>query len=104
MMLFRSVATVYTTHATTKLYSVVVKSNLRCTLLPITGAQTMESRAEMNQMRRMLWEGNYTLPNYVQVEIDGQRWQPQMESIADYKGNIGSVVAVRACDVVRVKS
>lgn len=104
MILLKQTATVYGEDATTKLYTVVLKSNLRCTLLTVSGGQNAQERSELNQIRRLFWDATYPMPNYAQLEIDGKRYNPQRESIAEYKGNIGNVVMVYACDVVEVKT
>lgn len=103
MIGLRQRATVYGEDATTKKYTVVLKSDLPCLLLPVSGAQSMQERAEMNSMRRFFWDASYPLPNYAQIDIGGQKWHPMFESITEYKGTVGDKVVVYICDVVKVK-
>jgi|ERR1041385_583728 hypothetical protein len=99
MIILKQTATVYGVESN---YTVAIKTNLRCVLLPVSGGQTAEERAELNQIRRFFWDGEYQMPDYAQIEVQGRRYQPQRDSITEYTGTVGDKVAIYGCDVVRI--
>lgn len=86
------------------LYTVVLASDVPVTLVQIRNtAQTMEGRREMTQGRRLLWDPSLELPKFVQVEIDGERWNIVEGPAAKPRGPSGGVYH-RSTDVVRASS
>jgi hypothetical protein len=94
-------ATVYTPDGAGA-FTVVAKLSLPCRL-SIVGVDTVaagDARAEAAGARRLLWGADYDMPTSAQVQVDGERWNVQPETVAAVRGPSGGVVYRRA-DAVR---
>jgi hypothetical protein len=94
-------ATVYTENPVTGVYDVVAKQNLRCRLEHVGGGQTVAARAELMQIRHLVFDIAYEMPEDCEVLIDGTRYNPQAGTFARHRGT-NSRKAVRAVDVTEV--
>jgi len=99
-------ATVYT-EAASGTFSTVAKADLACRALHISNqrASDLPGRAEAAAARRLLWDPDYVMPSYAQVELDvyaGVRWNVMSESIEVIEWLDGSVAYRRAL-IVRAK-
>lgn len=96
-------ATVYTEDAGTGAYTVVAKANLRCRLEHIGGGETVADRAALAELRHLVFEIGYEMPEDCEVLIDGKRWNPMPGTFGRFRGS-NSRKAVRSVDVIEVKS
>lgn len=89
-------------------YTVTARSNLACRLALVSAESAAggAERAELLRMRRLLWDVDYALPDDCQVEVDGQRWNPQVGTqAAVYLGlGVARTFHHRHCDVVEAGS
>lgn len=93
-------ATVYGEGPST--YDQVLRANLACRLAHISagGASSTSQRGELLSMRRLIWDPSYVMPENVQIDVGGTRWQVTAGTFGAYRGPSGQV-AYRAADVVR---
>lgn len=80
-------------------YVAVVKTGLACRLghLDPGGAATGNERAELAELRRLLWDPAYVMPIDAQVLIDGRRWNTMRGTYMAL--DAAGPAVVRACDV-----
>lgn len=93
---------VYSANPTTGRFNVLQKAGLACRLIHVDlrFATSTAARAELMEIRDLLFDGSYTMPEQCQVDIGGVRFQPEagtFEALRDWN----SVVAYRKCQVVR---
>ncbi len=97
-------ATIYTPHGTTGVYSVLAQADLSCRLAVINveagRTEAGIDRGELLADRRFLWDPAYDMPENVQIDIDGTRWNPVPGTFAAVRGP-GGAVEYRRCSVVR---
>ena len=94
-------AIVYTENPATGTYDVVAKSNLRCRLEHVGGGQTVAERAALMEIRHLVFDIAYEMPEDCEVLIDGRRYNPQPGTFARHRGT-NSRKAFRAVDVSQV--
>lgn len=75
-VIFDTPVIVYGADPTTHNYTVVLKSDLRCFLRHLTSDSDAGARDELSGRREMWFPGDYTLPDYCELLIDGTRWAP----------------------------
>lgn len=94
--------TVYGENAVTGMYDTVLRSGLKCRFVHITlrPAATGDARAELAAMRHVQWEAGYVMPENVQLEQSGVRWQPRPGTFSAWRGPAGTVIR-RSADAVR---
>ena len=76
------------------------KSGLSCRLCHVATNSPSASRTELQQLRKLLWEPDYFMPPYVEIEVDGTRWVAIEGTYAALRGINGQPM-YRRCDVVR---
>lgn len=92
---------VYTADPVTSLYTVVAVPDLACRVLHIVSVgQTQGQRAELAMLRRILFDPDYAMPDDVQVEINGTRYDPLEATFAHLRAGVGVVRRVDAVVVV----
>jgi hypothetical protein len=94
-------ATVYVRDPTTKQFTVVSQSNIKCRLTRVaTGTATGTARAELAQLRSFVWDPSVVIPERgVQIEVNGERWNPVVGTFG-----LASLPAQhRRCDVIGVR-
>ena len=94
-------AAVYTADATGA-FTVVVLAALPCRLALVSSdsGPTGDARSELASRRRLLWGPDYAMPEAVQLEVAGEKWNVEAGTLAAVRGVNGSVVYRRA-EVVR---
>jgi hypothetical protein len=95
-------ADVYTRHPTTKQFTVLSIAGIACRLTRVgVGTSTGTARAELQQMRSLVWDPNVEIPERgVQIEVNGERWNPVSGSF----GLAPPPATHRRCDVIGVRS
>lgn len=90
------------TEGATGLSTVPLVSGLRCRLAhQAVGGATGNERAELSQMRRMIWDATPVLPEAIQiVASDGTRYNALTGTFRALRGPSGTIL-YRSCDVVR---
>lgn len=94
-------ATVYTENATTGIYNVVALTNLRCRLEHISGGGSVADRAAFREIRHLVFDYSYVMPEDCEILIAGQRWNPIPGTFARLRG-ANSRKTLRAVDVAEV--
>ena len=85
-------------------YTAALWADLPC-LLGIAstgGGKTSEERADLAQMRTLVWTAAFTMPDAAQVAVGGIRYNVIPGTYAECTWLDGSVV-YRCCDVMRAK-
>lgn len=97
-------ADVYTEDSTTGAYTTLARADLPCRLgiVSTQGATSAPERAELAAIRRLVWGPDYDMPERVQIEVDGQRYNPMPGSFAAPTWPGGGVV-YRSCDLMRAR-
>lgn len=103
-------ANVYTENAS-GVYDVVAKQNLRCRIEHLGGGNTVQERADMAELRHIVWEIGYEMPEDCELQLvnrvtsapEGPRYNPMPGTFARYRGT-NSTRKIRACDLMEVKS
>lgn len=81
-------------------HTAVIKTGLACRIVSIRGTTaTATQRTEMGRLRRFLYDPSYELPDNVQVEVDGDRWNPIIGT--DAAPRLMGQLHHRSIDVVR---
>lgn len=98
-------ATVYARAVSGGGYTNVVKTELKCSLNPLSrqAAATSDQRAELANGGMLEWERGYSMPDQAQVAVDaypGQRWNVRKGTVWPEFGPDGGLISWRA-DVVR---
>lgn len=88
-------------------YTVILKGateadKLRCRAAHVRGGATPSDRAEIAQLRNLIWEAGYDMPENCLVKIDTVSYNPVAGTFMAYRGPSGSVV-YRRCDVVEAR-
>ncbi len=86
-------------------YTILLNDSLTCLL---SGAHkyeaaTAKDRAEMAAWRQLLWDATYEMPENVQVEVDGVRYNAVPGSFVAFKVGPANILYRRG-DFVRVLS
>ena len=104
-IVFDSTATVYVEDPATGAFTVLSRANLPCRLSTVSARNAASSgdRAELLALRSLLWPAAYDLPERCQIEIAGERWNPQIESFAAPTWPVTGAVVYRSVDVVRAR-
>ncbi|MHB1131658.1 MAG: hypothetical protein ACYC4L_04650 [Chloroflexota bacterium] len=90
-------------------YSVVANAALPCLLGIVngdggrSGGRTSEERADLAQLRTLVWTQGYAMPETAQVEVDGERWNVLPGSYNAATWPFDGTVLYRTCDLMRVK-
>jgi len=95
-------AIVYTENPATGVYDVVDNPRLRCRLTHIGGGQTVAERAEFLEIRHLIFDINYEMPEDCQVLIGNTRYNPQPGTFGRFRGT-NSRKAVKSVDVSEVR-
>lgn len=95
-------ATVYTENVVSGTYDVVAKSNLRCRLEHVGGGSTVAERAELAEIRHLVFDIGYEMPEDCEILIDGKRWNPQAGTFGRLRGP-NSRKSLRFVDVSEVR-
>ncbi|HXI17971.1 MAG TPA: hypothetical protein VNM48_16535 [Chloroflexota bacterium] len=101
---FRDTAVVYTENATTGAFDSLIKSGLACRLEVISRREagaTGPDRAELGTIRELYSDPDYDLKTngrYGQIEIGGERWNPEPNSFFLEKHHDGTPLYWR-CDL-----
>lgn len=83
-------------------YDVLVKTNLHCRLEHVGGGQSVSDRAAMREIRHLVFEISYNMPEDCEILIDGQRWNPIPGTFARMRG-VNNRRIIRAVDVASVR-
>jgi hypothetical protein len=95
-------AIVYTENPTTGIYDVALFQNVRCRLEHIGGGNSVAERAEFSEMRHLVFEISYDMPEDCEILIAGTRYNPVAGTFARLRGT-NSRKIVKSCDVQEVK-
>jgi hypothetical protein len=95
-------AIVYTENPATGTYDVVDKSNLRCRLEHIGGGTSVTERAQLSEIRHLVFEIAYQMPEDCEILIGDTRWNPIAGTFARFRGS-NSRKEIKACDVQEVR-
>lgn len=104
-------ATIYGRAGSSGPYTTVLRANLACRLAHLNRqpAATGQQRTELAGIRVFLWDPEYALPEYSQIEVAGvtgpdgvtpARWNVRAGTIATLRGPSGQA-SYRQADVVR---
>lgn len=96
---FDTMATVYGADPTTHNYTAVLKSGLKCFLRHLSSQQDAGARDELSGRREMWFEGNYVMPENVELLIDGTRWTPLVGTQTSMLGG-----SYRRVDIIEARS
>jgi len=90
-------ATVYTA-ASDGGFTVSAKTGLACRLCHLSASElaTSAERDELAARRVLLWDPAYTMPDYAQVLIGGDRWNVAQGTATAPRGPSGTVIFRRA--------
>ena len=77
-----------------------IKSGLSCRVCHVSASGPADMRAELSMIRKLLWDAEYFMPSYVEIEVDGTRWVAVEGTYAALRGINGQPM-YRRCDVVR---
>lgn len=92
---------VYTADPTTGAYTVLAASSVPCRLAHVhRGTATGPERAELANLRNLLWGPDTTLAEHSQVDVGGVRYNLVAGTLEAYRGPSSEVVYQRA-EVVR---
>lgn len=93
---------VYSANSTTGRFNVLERAGLACRLIHVDlrFATSTAARAEMMQIRDLLFDGSYRMPEQCQVVVDGVTYQPEAGSF-EYLRDWNSVVDYGKCQAVR---
>jgi hypothetical protein len=94
--------TVYTQGASGR-HDTLAKADLACRFVPLGGGQSIQDRASLAASRKLLFDPSYEMPTDSQIERDGERWNPQVDTYLARESPLGglhhrSVLLVRAPD------
>lgn len=80
-------------------FTVLDQGGLPCRVInPSLNSRVMDlpARAENARARTLVWDVSYVMPDYAQLEIEGERWNPLPETIQKIEALTGGVVERRA--------
>lgn len=99
---------VYTSNNVNGVYDVLAKTRLHCRIEHIGGGQTQQDRAALAELRHIVFEGNYEMPEDCEIQrvnpddsLEGPRYNPLAGTFAHHRGT-NSRKIFRAVDVVQV--
>ena len=83
-------------------FTVSVKSNLACRLCHLAAAPgaTSQERDELAARRMLLFDPAYSMPDFAQVDIGGEKWNIVQGTAIAPRGPSGAI-AFRRVDVTR---
>ena len=101
--LLADTAVVYTPDQTGA-FTTVANAALACWLRPVgtRAAASAAQRAELAALRRLTWV-DYVMPDYAQVEIDGNRYNVVHGTVVGYRYAETGEVIQYSCDLIEVE-
>ena len=102
LALMPQTASVYTAAPVGGVFSVLVKSGLRCQLAHAGGtASSAPERAELAAVRVLYWDAAYTLPTeYVRVVVAGEAWNVVAGTVTEQRDE-RDILQYRKADLTR---